>query len=636
MRKELAGALITSIVMVVTTTSAAPPPLPTTIEDFFQPGTQPEPDEMVFRAIKSSNQCTFCHSDYYDDNFNEPYDAWKGTVMGQSARDPVWHAALTIANQDADFAGEYCIRCHAPIAWLGGRSVPTDASGFVEDLITGQSDYDSVTCHLCHRMVNPVLDAESPAEDVDILAALEFPPGGERGNGRYVVDPADVRRGPFDDIEVNLHGLDDFGNPVEIIPSPYHRRSEICATCHDLGNPVFTRQSDGTYAFNEPGSAHPTGVIAHMFPEQTTYSEWKYSAFANGGVDFPDGRFGGNHPTGIMQECQDCHMPDVFAGGCRFWEQPPFFPRPDMPQHSFGGANYWMVQAVHAANDPKTTGLTDEIVANARAATEDMLRAASDMHAVQVGDTLRVRVVNWSGHRLPSGYPEGRRMWINVQFYDAGESLIGEFGEYDYALAELHGEDTKVYESIHGISPELAADIGREAGPSSHLVLNDQILFDNRIPPVGWDLASWEAFGGAPVGATYADGQHWDDTEFAVPVNAVTATITLLYQPMTREYAEFLRDENTTDTRGDVFWDLYSDPAVGNFVPPFDMDSIALSLGAPVPGDVNSDGVVDFNDLLAILVAWGPCEAPALCATDIDGDGEIRIEDLMIVFDNWS
>ena len=58
--------------------------------------------------------------------------------MGQAARDPLFHACLAVANQDAAFAGDLCIRCHTPGGWISGRSEPTDGGTrlTVEDEIT--------------------------------------------------------------------------------------------------------------------------------------------------------------------------------------------------------------------------------------------------------------------------------------------------------------------------------------------------------------------------------------------------------------------------------------------------------------------------------------------------------------------
>jgi hypothetical protein len=53
-----------------------------------------------------------------------------------------------------------------------------------------------------------------------------------------------------------------------------------------------------------------------------------------------------------------------------------------------------------------------------------------------------------------------------------------------------------------------------------------------------------------------------------------------------------------------------------------------------LPGDVNGDGIVDTNDLLAVLAAWGPCEPP--CPEDIDNDGSVSVNDVLILIGAWS
>jgi hypothetical protein len=52
---------------------------------------------------------------------------------------------------------------------------------------------------------------------------------------------------------------------------------------------------------------------------------------------------------------------------------------------------------------------------------------------------------------------------------------------------------------------------------------------------------------------------------------------------------------------------------------------------------VNGDGAVDFDDLLAVVAAFGPCPAPpAPCPEDVDGTGEVAFDDLLAVLAAWS
>jgi hypothetical protein len=50
-------------------------------------------------------------------------------------------------------------------------------------------------------------------------------------------------------------------------------------------------------------------------------------------------------------------------------------------------------------------------------------------------------------------------------------------------------------------------------------------------------------------------------------------------------------------------------------------------------GDVDGDEVTGFEDLLAVLAAWGSCTA---CPEDLDVDGEVGLLDLLEVLANWS
>jgi len=76
----------------------------------------------------------------------------------------------------------------------------------------------------------------------------------------------------------------------------------------------------------------------------------------------------------------------------------------------------------------------------------------------------------------------------------------------------------------------------------------------------------------------------------------------------------------------------------------YDPDGTVADIGAlffeqevPVVGDIDGDGMVGFDDLLLVLSAWGNCPAPpAACATDLDGNGAVGFADLVIVLANWS
>ena len=107
------------------------------------------------------------------------------------------------------------------------------------------------------------------------------------------------------------------------------------------------------------------------------------------------------------------------------------------------------------------------------------------------------------------------------------------------------------------MSPGLASALGQPAGHSFHFVLSDTVFFDNRIPPRGFTNAGFVAVQSPPVGYAYADGQYWDDTEYYLPLSADSVEATLYYQTTSKEYVEFLRDANTTNSAGQDLYDAW-------------------------------------------------------------------------------
>ncbi len=545
-------------------------PVPTTLEDFFVPGSQP--GSLQQNMVVSTN-CTSCHA--FFDPVWEPWEPWAASMMGQSARDPIFHACLTIAEQDASFAGDLCIRCHAPTGWIEGRSVPTNGSALIG------KDFDGVSCQICHRMVDPVYrPGISPVEDLAILQGLPHPPI-TMHNGSYVVDPRDRRRGPYDVSATEPHPW---------LQSAYHRDSAMCQTCHDVSNPVFERQPNGTYTLTELGEPHPTNDKYDQFPIERTYSEWSQSAFAQGPINM-GGRFGGNKLE--VSSCQDCHMPRTEGVGCFFGEW-----REDLGSHFFNGGNTWVLKAVRTLYPDLETGLTTNSVNDSVARAHDMLAKASDMELSVEGSQLKVRVTNQTGHKLPTGYPEGRRMWINVQFLDGQNQIVREHGAYDEQTAVLTANDTKVYEAKLGLDETMANITGKPEGPGFHFVLSNKVFKDNRIPPRGFTVAGFESVQAGHVGYSYEDGQYWDDTEYEIPVGAVRADVRVYFQTTSKEYIEFLRDANVTNNTGQIAYDQWvlhgkSTPAL--------MDEDSIELAEPCYADcdpITGPGVLDIFDFL--------------------------------------
>jgi hypothetical protein len=611
---------------------------PTVPNEIQQPGTQPG----QVTAFQSPDNCDNCHGNITQttnpggEKEREPGFGWRGGMMANAGRDPLFWGTLAIAEQDfiphADptqrgGAGDLCIRCHSVGGWLAQRSTPTDGSG-----LSASSDKDGVECEFCHLLVNP--DPPVNVAGTTEVYTSPFEPfdatnGTYRGSGQYVINGEGSRLGPYADADAARHTWKQ---------SAFHRQAEMCATCHDVSNPAVgdlahnngTQDlplSPGTFGGSlgspiEGKAAFNNAPPMYGMVERTS-SEHVASAFdtlavssfntlpadlrATGGsiqkayqkaMDQTGNANRPNYQDGTVRTytCQTCHMAASTGLGCNKNGAPN---RPDLPRHDQTGAGHWMPDAIQYMDTKGTLRLgggltqTQKDALNAgKARAIDMIQSAASLSAAQQGDALVVRVTNLTAHKLISGYPEGRRMWLNVKWYDAANNLVREDGAYGNigrtvqdkagvthqvrSILDLHG--TVVYEAKPGMdqgwanqllalgySPSLALDYDRmtdapvhtlgdlAASPAGHaehtfhFVLNNVMTADNRIPPYGfsYDLARSRnalpvpttQYGNPGPGGTY---DYWDEKLFAVPVGATRAEVRLLYQQTSWEYIQFL------------------------------------------------------------------------------------------------
>jgi hypothetical protein len=336
--------------------------------------------------------------------------------------------------------------------------------------------------------------------------------------------------------------------------SPFHSDASLCGTCHDVSNPAFTKDTSGAYVPNSFDQPAPDFDPYSMFPVERTFSEWSMSDYNSpGGVYAP--QFGGNKE--YVSTCQDCHMRDVTGAGCNKQGVPI---RPDLPLHDQTGGSTFIPNLIESLYPGETdTAALNAGISRASYMLENAATMALTVDEESSGYLTTVQVTNETGHKLPSGYPEGRRLWLNAKAYDNTGTLIYESGAYDTSSGILtHDTDIKVYEIKPGISEALAPIVNLPAGPSFHFVLNDTIYKDNRIPPRGFTNADFEMIQSPPVAYSYPDGQYWDRTEYLLPDSTALIEVTLYYQSTSKEYVEFLRDKNVTNDWGTVFHNLWA------------------------------------------------------------------------------
>lgn len=76
---------------------------------------------------------------------------------------------------------------------------------------------------------------------------------------------------------------------------------------------------------------------------------------------------------------------------------------------------------------------------------------------------------------------------------------------------------------------------------------------------------------------------------------------------------------------------LYESPVGGT--PMYELQTFGMSYP---PADLNCDGLIDVEDLIQLLAAWGPCEAHTACPADLSGDGHVHVADLLLLLNAWT
>ncbi len=459
-----------------------------------------KPGDLAFPDFTDADTCASCHGGGISgDTSFLPSDTWAGTMMANAARDPVFFAALAIANQDKPGVGTYCLRCHSPTAFVSGHATPPDGSAF--DAI----DRQGIGCDTCHRATRSV-GADAPY----ILS-----------DAQLVFTEDTSKHGPYEDTMSPAHG-----SVVEQSLASAH----FCGQCHQVTNPdVHLRDAMGK----------DTGL---EFPLDTTYEEWKSSDFGKPG----------------QKTCQDCHMPKkvgMFPVASIF--DSPL--RQDPREHGFVGGNHWGIKAVMAANPDRAAAYAKPFALalqatldNLAAGVELTLSGAPKMITPGGAFQVKVKVENLTGHKFPTGYAETRRAWVGVTLVGADLKEIPLAGGYDLVTGEI-----QMKPAIHVYRAEHGAWNGTTGVAELHLALHDMIISDTRIPPAGFKASATTTptseidFSDGNGGYKSSDDVILDLVWPSDAAGQVTLSARLYYQSMTREYVEFLKSANVTNTKGD-------------------------------------------------------------------------------------
>lgn len=338
--------------------------------------------------------------------------------------------------------------------------------GAVDNFCTGCHTPVGITTGLIDSEVNRMSPEESmkarPMPGIDCDGCHNMVGRTGMDNGAYIMNPKangkPTKWGPRKDAVSPYHDTE---------YSELHTRSDFCGTCHNVTHPF-------------------AGV-----PVERTYDEWLESPYAENG-----------------EECQDCHM-RPFKGQAAIGGPV----RDDVASHWFSGAN---TTVINYFGDK-------EAADNARA----MLQSAGEVLFVDMPDSLvpgqlanlSVKVKNkGAGHKLPTGFPEGREVWLDFKVTDSSGKEVYRLGAVKNGRTEPGTENFKVH-----LGDKDGNEVDLEVWTITH------IISDNRILPNGYDVRNFQ---------------------FVVPQDAkgpLTVSAELKYWPFPQYLVDYLLGEGELD-----------------------------------------------------------------------------------------
>jgi len=407
----------------------------------------------------------------------------------------------------------------------------------------------------------------------------------------------DGKRGPFADANAKH----------DMLYSRYHKSKYFCGTCHDISNPAlanldYINNSPGVEPDILPSESQPAHSYAHV---ERTFSEFMLSGFGvqggmvGTGAYSPD-QFSTSHAGNKIATCQDCHFRDIDSaqaakGGVVRPDGSTDHPLSGVPEHRMIGGNLWVPYLLasivpgspnyDATNEAllkqgpdaltldfsQGAALNPTVLLETRALSAQMLQDSISMPSANYNldsSEFTLRLQNHTGHKLISGYPEGRRMFLNIKAY-VGDNLIYEINPYDYDIGTLKGlsaaysQSSPALESWEEYVDELVYEVHQSSSllgvnETFHMALATTRYKDNRILPRGFRVADaaerlcepvWHGVsdtnshsgGNYYTQAEYEGG--YDEVTVVLPAGTERIEAALYYQTTSREFIEFLRDE---------------------------------------------------------------------------------------------
>jgi len=400
----------------------------------------------------TSYHCRGCHGPdlAQNSNINEAgedinlVDRWESSMMALSAKDPFWRAKVRqeiLLNPN--HAGEIqnkCLDCHAPMGAYTSKFHGNQFYGLA-DMDSDSLGLDGVSCASCHTIKNNGL--------------------GSMFSGNIPFDTTHVIYGPFVNPSVAQMQLYEGYTPTH---SPHMNQSKVCSSCHTLITQTFDLNGN---------------LTGGEFFEQSTYHEYLNSSFPANNI-----------------KCQTCHMPKlsdaiIIANGFQG-----LTPRTPFNQHSFAGANFFMLNLIKNNKESLDVAVPDVRFDSTIINTLFQLQHNSIELDATIDSTnsdtafFKVKIKNKTGHKFPSAYPS-RRAILQFIVTDANNDTVFSSGTFN-SQYRVVGEN-QLFEPHHNIirnsgTPQIYEMIPGDVNGNFTSVLERAsiLLKDNRLPPLGF------------------------------------------------------------------------------------------------------------------------------------------------------
>lgn len=453
-------------------------------------------------------------------------DDWAGTMMANSAKDPLWrakvsHEILVNPGLQTDIENT-CTRCHAPTGRFEAE-YHNNLPYTMNDLATDSIALDGVNCTACHQIK-------------DTLQGNNF-----TGNLFYTKR---IVYGPYMD---PVSAIMEFFVGWTPVGSPHITKSELCGGCHTL----ITQSHDSLGV--------PTG---NSYFEQTTYHEWKNSIY-----------------SALDSSCQSCHIPRITDSVDIATNYPFLDSRSPFGKHHLIGSNVFMLRLMK--QNMSSIGATctpvnfDTTIARTTRYLRNNALDINLQYVNRANDTAYydVELTNKAGHKFPSGYP-ARIAWVEFMVIDDQNDTMFYSGEYD-GNGNVVNRDTPWEPHHNVITNDAQVQIyemvmGDYYGiPTTVLERSDTILKDNRLTPKGF-VNSHVSYDTMKVAGIFGDpdfnfsgpteGTGKDIVHFHVPMNGYTGPLLVKtkvwYHALPRPWLDEMFAYNSTEI--DSFRNFYN------------------------------------------------------------------------------